>query len=158
MLMSKVRRIGAVALAFVMVVAIAAPVLAAGDVSVGDFVMKLAKARNLNASDVNTAVNSLNAVGVRLPAGINYTDRLTEGTVTGISRSVGLNVRTSTPDSNFDSDMVDRFFVSFASELGDNDDTVISVDFHNNGNGKDPNGKGGKFGKGKGGRTPSEPE
>jgi hypothetical protein len=65
---------------------------------------------------------------------------------------VGLNVRTSTPDSNFDSDMVDRFFVSFASELGDNNDTVIS------GNKDDKDEKDSKEGKGKGGRTPSEPE
>ena len=149
--MSKVRRIGAVALALVMAVAITAPVLAAGDVSVGDFLMQIAKARNLNASDVNTAVTSLHAVGVRLPAGINYDDRLTEGTVTGISRAVGLNVRTSTPDSNFDSAMVERFFVSFASELGDVTDSV------NTGN-KDKDEDDKKTGKGKGGRTPSEPE
>jgi len=154
--MSKVRRIGAVALALVMAVAITAPVLAAGDVSVGDFLMQIAKARNLNASDVNTAVTSLHAVGVRLPAGINYDDRLTEGTVTGISRAVGLNVRTSTPDSNFDSDMVERFFVSFASELDVKGDPVISERYHNNGNGKDV--YKGNNGKGKGGRTPSEPE
>jgi hypothetical protein len=152
--MSKVRRIGAVALALVMAVAIAAPVLAAGDVSVGDFIVQLAKARNLNASDVNTAVSSLHAAGVRLPAGINYDERLTEGTVTGISRAVGLNVRTSTPDSNFDRDMVDRFFVSFASELDVTGDPVMSERHHNNGNGKDKGNKG----KGKGGRTPSEPE
>ena len=66
--MMKVRRLVAVAAAVAMVAAIALPAMAAKPVSVGRFVQELAKAKNLNATDPEIAVESLTAVGVRLPA------------------------------------------------------------------------------------------
>jgi len=154
--MRKLGRIGALALAFVIVAAVAAPVVMANDVTVGDFIQRLARAKNLNATDAAIAADSLRAVGVSVPANLRFSDRLTEGHVAVIARNAGLNVRTSSPEANFDDAMVDRFFVSFASELGDvDDDPILGLGKDKDGDEEDKDkGKG----KGKNGRTPSEPE
>jgi beta-lactam-binding protein with PASTA domain len=159
-------RISAVAIAMV-VAAAAVPALAAGDVTVGQFIQQLAMTKKLNSSDARTAADSLEAAGVKLPSGLDYSSGLTEGTVTSISRSAGLNVRSSNPERAFSSDQMDRFFMSFSRELsvkgdvtvkGDDDPPGVnppSSDNSQRGKGKK---KGHGKGKGKGSRTPSEPE
>jgi len=163
--MRKVLRISAVAIAMV-VAAAAVPTLAAGDVTVGQFIQQLAMTKKLNSSDAGTAADSLEAAGVKLPGGLDYSSALTEGTVTSISRSAGLNVRSSNPERAFSSDQMDRFFMSFSRELSTKSDVTVkgddppgtdppSSDNSQRGKGKK---KGHGKGKGKGSRTPSEPE
>jgi hypothetical protein len=62
-------------------------------------------------------VDSLRAVGVRLPADLKLSKRLTEADVVEISQSAGLLVNTSNPEARFTGDQVDRFFDVFGSEL-----------------------------------------
>ena len=76
----------------------------------------------MNATDARIALDSLAAVGVRLPAGIDLNKRLTEADVTTISRLAGLRVSSSNPTDSFDSEEVERFFLAFGSELGSEDD------------------------------------
>ena len=165
------KRFGAVAIALLMAAVLAAPVLAA-DMTVGRFVQDLARHKNLNASDAPTAVDSLLAVGIRLPAKLDLGRTLTEGDVVDIAQSAGLNVTTSNPSATFDTDKADRFFQSFGSEfVGGNTANTTEGDyphdggeygFPGNGNGPpfDPwtKGKGKGKGKGKNGRTEYEPE
>jgi len=165
MLMRNGTRIGTVAVALLMAAVLVAPALAANK-SVGEFVQDLARHKNLNASDAQTAFESLQSVGIRLPAKLDMNKALTEGDVAEISRSVGLNVTTSNPDATFDSDKSVRFFQSFGGEIGASGGDYPHSDgeygFPGNGNGPpfDPwsKGKGKGRGKGKGGYTPSEPE
>lgn len=171
--MRNAKRLSAVAIAFAMVVAIAMPVFAANTITVGEFVQELAAAKNLNATDAAIATDSLAAVGVNLPADLELGASLTEGDVTAISRAMGLNVTTSRPDRNFNSDQVDRFIQSFTTELGKTTGDGFTTREVNppEGNGTGPGngqsgppfdpfskGKGKNKGKGKGGMTPSEPE
>ena len=97
-------------------VATALPALA-GNATVGDFVIRLAKARSLGATDARVAVDSLRGVGVRVPADINLSKQLTEGDVASLSRSLGVNVTTANPDNSFTDDQIDRFFSAFAVNL-----------------------------------------
>ncbi|MDH3628304.1 MAG: hypothetical protein OES25_11735 [Acidobacteriota bacterium] len=168
--MNRVRRLSAVAIAFAMVVAFAMPALAANSITVGKFVQELARAKNLNATDAIIATDSLAAVGVNLPKDLDLGANLTEGTVAAISRSMGLNVTTSRPDRDFNTDQVNRFLQSFTVELGAGTQTTHSTG-ENPGEGSGPGngnsgppfdpfskGKGKNKGKGKGGMTPTEPE
>ena len=143
------------AIAVLLTVAVA-PALAA-DVTIGQFVQELARAKKLNATDARTAVDSLRTVGVRLPADMRLSARLTEADVVQISRAAGLLVSTANPEEPFDQDQMDQFFVVFGAELevtppGD-PVRPHDPDF-------DPftKGKGNHYGHYKGGRTPSEPE
>ncbi len=86
-----VKRLGALFVAALLVTA-AVPAFAASDATVGEFVIKLAKARNLAATDARVAVDALRGIGVRVPADLNYSKRLTEGDVARLSRVFGLNV------------------------------------------------------------------
>ena len=165
--MRNVKRLGAVAIAVVLAVALAGAAQAA-EITVGQFIQQLAKAKNLNATDAEIAADSLAATGVVLPSGLRYSSALTEGDVAKIARSVGLNVRTATPEATFSSTRSDRFFASFSRELGS--DSLSSglrerqgselrkgEDEDPDGEGEDP-GQGKGKGKGKNGRTPSEPD
>jgi len=176
------KRLGAVALAFVMMAVIAVPAFAASDeVTVGRFVQEMAKAKRLNATDAVTARNSLRAAGIVVPD-ISFSKRLTELDVTLFSRTAGLQVTTSNPDGYFNQDQVDRFFASFASEIGvpngagagggstdewcqnpNGCDNPGDGTGPGNGNGGPPfdpftKGKGKNKGKGKSSRTPTDPE
>jgi hypothetical protein len=182
MLMMNEKRLGAVALAFVMMAVIAVPAFAASDeVTVGRFVQEMAKAKRLNATDAVTARNSLRAAGIIVPD-ISFSKRLTELDVTLFSRTAGLQVTTSNPDGYFNQDQVDRFFASFASEIGvpngagagggstdewcqnpNGCDNPGEGTGPGNGNGGPPfdpftKGKGKNKGKGKSSRTPTDPE
>ena len=72
--------------------AAATPSQAGESVNVGDFIVQLARARNLNSADPFVALDSLAAVGVRMPSGLNPAQRLTEGDVTRLAGLVGLRV------------------------------------------------------------------
>ena len=172
--MMKVKRLIAVAATIAMVGAVALPAFAAGsEVTVGRFVQELAKIKNLNATDAEIAADSLAAVGVRLPADINLSKRLTEADVAKISRLAGVRVSTSNPERPFSDDQVDQFFVAFGEDLaGDEDDDFDtrngetpggeSGSANGNGPGFNPytKGKGGAKGKkkGHGPVSPTEPE
>jgi hypothetical protein len=143
--------------------AVAAPALASEE-TIGGFLMRFAKEKNVVATDPAAAADSLRAAGVRLPNGLRYDKRLTEGDVAEISRAAGLLVTTSNPEAYFDEQKVDRFFQAFSVELslsGSSDSLLPSetLDFTVP-PGFDPftKGKSNGNGKGKGGRTPTEPE
>jgi len=152
--MKKSSRLGATVVAFVLMVALALPAVAA-DMTVGSFVQKLAREKNLDATDAQTAVDSLAAAGVRVPADIQLNGRLTEGDVARVSRSAGFNVTTARPSAYFDAARVDLFFNTFAYELGpgrgtDNRSTDSADQRSDVGTGGPPFNPFGK-GKGKGG-------
>jgi hypothetical protein len=153
-----VKLVGTLFVAALLVTA-AVPTFAAGDATVGEFVIKLAKTRNLAATDAQVAGNALRGVGVRVPADLNYSKRLTEGDVALLSRSFGLNVTTATPDTLFTADQVDRFFATF--DVGITVDEGNTARTHAEGLAFNPyaKGKGGSKGKKKGHDfTPTEPE
>lgn len=167
--MIRIKRLGVLLVALALATV---PVLAAGNVTVGRFVQELARAKNLNATDAQSAAVSLASVGIRIPSGLDYSRILTEADVASISKTVGLKVTTSRPSAAFDEDRLDRFFTTFATELGPkvggetyatrNGETPEgeSGDAPGNGPGFDPytKGKGGSKGKKKGHRTPTDPE
>jgi hypothetical protein len=144
----------------VLVAALAIPAFAAGEATVGQFIQEMARAKNLNATDARIALDSLAAVGIRLPENLKLSKRLTEADVVQIARAAGLPVNTSDPEAAFDRDQVDSFFSVFAVDLGANpppNDGIIKPygDIKT-----DPftKGKGKKTGFLKKGRTPTEPE
>ena len=163
--MKSLIRCGATAVAVALAVAVAAPAFAA-NVTVGEFVQRVAIVKNLDATDGLVASESLRATGVRLPADLDLNAQLTESHVVAISRAVGLRLTSSNPDRVFESDQVDSFFVAFGSELVDpittaddegNDDSGWPSE---NGPPFDPwtKGKGHHKGWGKGHQSPAEPE
>ncbi|MDH3628303.1 MAG: hypothetical protein OEV00_11385 [Acidobacteriota bacterium] len=144
--------------ALALVVALAMPAMAAGEITVGGFVQAIAKAKNLNATDASIAVDALAAAGITLPADLNMNGQLTEGDVARISQSLGLNVNTSRPSANFTRAQVNRYFRSFEEEIGFSGgggavaaSGTPAFDPFSKGNGKSK-------GKGKGHTTPTEPE
>ncbi|TDI47477.1 MAG: hypothetical protein E2P01_06910 [Acidobacteria bacterium] len=156
-----VKRLGALFVAALLVTA-AVPAFAASDATVGEFVIRLAKTRNLVATDARIAVDALRGIGVRVPADLNYSKKLTEGDVARLSRSFGLNVTTTSPDNSFTTDQVDSFFATFGVDIGFTAETEgNSTRDHSSGLAFDPysKGKGGSKGKKKGHDfTPTEPE
>jgi hypothetical protein len=163
MFMRKLMRLGVMAMGLALAVMLTAPAMA-NDITVGEFVQQLARAKNLNANDARTAADALASVGIQLPT-LDYNTILTEGEVASIARSAGLNVRTATPAANFDSRKASRFFSSFAGELRTSsqvredrirDGRIKGSD--EDGDPEAPNGKGKGKGKGKGGVSPSEPD
>ena len=176
--MKNLKRIGAVAIALVMALAVAGPASASDDITVGEFIQNLARAKNLNASSARAAADSLASVGVFLPRNLDYGKVLTEGDVSSIARSAGLNVRSANPSAKFDSVKADRFFNSFGRELkADNADGGKGSQaqdgkwgwwYSSHGEAEDdaetgmedegPSGKGKGKGKGKNDMTPSDPD
>jgi len=162
MLMKSLIRCGAMAV--VVALAVAAPAFAA-NVTVGEFVQRVAIVKNLDATDALVASDSLRATGVRLPADLDLNAQLTESHVVAISRAVGLRLTSSNPDRVFESDQVDSYFVAFGSELVDPITIVAPEDDgwpSENGPPFDPwtkaKGHGWHKGWGKGHQSPTEPE
>jgi hypothetical protein len=151
------------ALVIALMLVAATPVLAANDFTVGQFVQELAKVKHVNATDAQIAVDSLRAVGIRVPAGLDLGANLTEGAVVEISRAAGLRVATNNPSAPFNESQVDSFFSAFSVELGvggENDDPPTSQESIRD---RDPSkfdpftkGKGNHYAKGH--RSPTEPE
>jgi len=106
---------------------VVAPSFAAGEVTVGQFLVEIAKVKNLAASDSISAEGALRASGAALPA-IDHGKTLTEGDVAAISSSVGLRVTTRTPGAAFTRSQVDAYLVSFGKELGSQDSSTRSAD------------------------------
>jgi hypothetical protein len=154
------------AVAVLMVTAAVAPVLASSEVTVGRFVQELARAKNLNATDEQIAVDSLRSVGIRLPEGMRLNARLTEGDVVSISRAAGLRVTTSNPNAPFNDEQVQSFMLALSDEMADEGATVDTVRPYGEGNGNgwgpqfDPfsKGKGKHKGHAKGWQSTTEPE
>lgn len=156
--MRNLMRLGAVAIA---VIVLAALPVNAGELTVGQFVQQLARAKNLNATDASVASDALAGVGIILPSTLSYSTLLTEGDVAQIARVAGLNVRTANPMATFDSDKADRFFTSFSSELRTGDKTYREKQYRKKGAGEgedEDDGSGKGKGKGKNDRTPTEPD
>ncbi len=104
--------------ALLLVLALVQPSLAgSAEVSVGDFVVRLAQAKNLEATDARVAAESLHRDGIQLPTDLELSRDLTEGDVARISRALGLAVSTNRPEADFSSEQVDRFFASFRVEM-----------------------------------------
>ena len=166
--MAIIKRIGTIAAAAALCLAFVTPAVAASDITVGDFVQRLAMAKGLAGTDARVANVALRGIGVRLPGDLNFANRLTEGDVAVISRAAGLNVRTSNPLNDFSDQQADMFFISFKGDLGGDGNGTRSHtnpgggSGPGNGNGGPPfdpftKGKHGK-GKGKGVFTPTDPE
>ena len=165
--MRKSERFGAMAVAILIVAVMTVPAFASTGITVGQFIQRLAMSKNLNATDARVAAGSLADAGYRLPAGLNYSEALTEGHVAGIAGAVGLKVRTTKPDAGFDQGNVDRFFKSFRRELrkpgSAGDAFPVAADSKAKGKDGSEGSKGKSKGKGKGkgknkGTTPTDPE
>jgi len=170
--MKNLKRFGAVAIALVMALAVAAPASASSNITVGEFIQQLARSKNLNASSPSVAADSLAAVGVFVP-NLDAGKVLTEGDVSTIARSAGLNVRSANPNAPFDAAKAERFFSSFGRELkvDNNARSKDSMDskygwWYDSKLGDDeagseeegPGGTGKGKGKGKNDMTPSDPD
>jgi len=157
MFMKIARQLG-LAAALIAAAGLLVPAMAA-DYTTGDFVKRIAAEKNLAASTVNAATDSLLQAGYKLPA-LDLRSALTEGDVVGISNALGVRVTTSQPGALFDEAQADGYFAAFSSELGSNvtpsTGDVFGTDvIGNNGNGANPLEKG--KGKKKGLRSPNDP-
>jgi len=156
--MRNLKRLGGIAIAVALAVVLAGPAVAA-DMTVGQFIQKIARAKNLNATDARIAADSLAAVGITVPSNLRLDAYLTEGDVAAIARSAGLNVRTASPDAAFGTEKADRFLNSFSGDLRTSTGDSRQARYRKGdgeGEGENPgNGKG--KGKGKNGRTPTDP-
>ncbi len=132
-----------------------APVEAA-EMTVGQFVQELAKFKNLPADDGRVAADALAGAGLRLPAGLDFSKKLTEGDVARISAAGGLPVSTSQPHTVFSSEQVERFLLAFSMELTGEDVGEDPPETREKDPGFDPFAK--AKGKGKGWQSPVAPE
>lgn len=101
------------------VVASAMPAMAA-DYTVGQFLVEVAKAKNIVAVDAASAERGLRQAGVSLPA-LNLNQSLTEGAVASIATAVGVPVSTSRPDTPFNQGQVESFITTFGPSMGTGD-------------------------------------
>ncbi len=127
--MRKLQQMGAVALAALLVATTVPALTAADDITVGQFVQRIAQTKDLQADDAFVAAESLARVGVQLPASVVFSNKLREGDVVAIARSMGINVRSGDPDATFGESQVDRFFLSFSREItavGSDDEATAS--------------------------------
>lgn len=81
-----------------------------------DFLLRVAEAKGLDATDGATARADLARQGVALPD-VAPRAPLTEAHVAAVSRSLGIAVRTRSPESPFASDSVERYFAVFGREI-----------------------------------------
>ena len=151
--MKNLKVLGGVA-AVLVALALCVPAVAANNITVGDFVMELARVKGFTASSVAQAKASIESTGITLPVS-DFNRTLTQGDVVAIGNAAGLNLNSSTPEAAFTGDQMNSFMVSFAPELGATDGEN-TTDGSKNDNGADPRTKG--KGKKKGlFRSPSEP-
>jgi len=146
----KTTRIIGLAAAGIAALGLSVPTLAAGDVTVKDFVVRIAQAKQLPATSCDGALSSLREAGYNLPV-LNCESVLTEGDVAKISESIGIRVTTSQPTAVFGEAQVDAYFTAFSRQVsGDPDASGAGTD-----EGSDPLTKG--KGKKKGLRSPDDP-
>jgi hypothetical protein len=104
--------------------------------TVGDFLVEIARAKSLSASDPVSARAALTSAGVALPP-LALDKSLTEGDVVQIGNALGVAVTTSSPSTPFDSSQVGGFINTFSSTLtGSGDPTQNARDFPNPGTDK----------------------
>ena len=84
--------------------------------TVGDFLVEIAKAKSLSASDPVSARTALTSAGIALPP-LALDKALTEGDVVQIGGALGVPVTTSSPSTPFDSGQVDGFISTFGKTL-----------------------------------------
>jgi len=106
--------------AVIVALSLCVPAMAADRVTVGDFMVELAKVKSLAASTPAEAMAALTASGVNVPA-LDLNKPLTQGDVVSIGNASGLNLNSSTPEAPFSADQVSSFMISFAPELGSQD-------------------------------------
>ena len=148
--MSMRMRFGVVAAALIGA-ALFGGVALAKSATVGDFLVEIAKAKILTASDPASAKASLIGAGVVLPP-TDLAKPLTEGDVVEIGGAVGVRVTTTTPTAPFGSEQVTGFISTFGRDLSSSgDDRQSTRDFPNPGGDK---GNGKKKGHTK---SPSDP-
>jgi len=169
--MSKWRGLSALAAALLVGLVVAVPAHGANEVTVAQFIENLARNWKIEAADASSALDALNAAGVRTPSGLDLRKPLTEGDVVAFAAAMNLRLSTAHPEQVFTDDQMDRFFAVFGTELGlrpgsdgseqgrdDDDDGNGPPDgWPGNGNGPpfDPFSKG--KGKGKGNVSPTDP-
>ena len=117
------------------IAAFAAVSVMAADVTVGQFVVEIAKVKNISASDPASAVRGLQAVGVDL-SGLDLNKGLTEGDVARISNAVGVRVTTSRPDASVSQRQVENYVETFSSDLNRLPDSDYGVTSHTGHNSK----------------------
>ncbi len=110
------KRVIQVVLMALVAVALIVPVGAGDTVKVGDFLTQIAQAKGLSAASGAAAYDALRAAGVALPS-LDVNAPLTEGTVTTIAASLGINVTTSNPTATFSESQATAFVTTFASEI-----------------------------------------
>ena len=149
-----------VALASILLVTFAVAIdrVGATEVTVGRFIQGLAQAKQLDAQTPTSARAALSAASVRLPDGLDDARVLTEVDVTRISRAIGLDLTTATPDAVFDETRVDRFFAAFGAEIagGSSGGGSTAECSHPSGDCGNP-GQGSGPGNGNGNRPPFDP-
>ena len=134
--------------------AVFTPVAADSRVTVGDFVMELARVKGFTPSSAVDARASVVSAGIAIPV-VDLDRTLTQADVVAIGNAAGLELTSSTPEAAFTGDEVSAFLVSFAPELGATDGDNATDGAYND-NGADPRTKG--KGKKKGlFRSPSGP-
>ena len=104
-------RFGIGAAALVAAALFGGPALAK-NATVGDFLVELAKAKNLSAADPAAARKALTATGVVLPP-LALDKALTEGDVAQIGGAMGLPVTTGNPSAPVSTDQVGGFVAAF---------------------------------------------
>ena len=103
--------------AAVVILAAFAPAALAENVTVGDFLARIASAKELSAADGASAERSLRSAGYNIPS-LDLNAALTEGMVVQISNSFGVNVRTSNPTGPFSLVQVNSYMNAFGSTFG----------------------------------------
>ncbi len=104
--------------------------------TVGDFLVEIAKAKSLSASDPVSARAALTSAGIALPP-LALDKALTEGDVVQLGNALGVAVTTSSPTTPFDSTQVGGFISQFGAKLaGPGDPTQNARDFPNPGTDK----------------------
>ena len=88
----------------------------AKNATVGDFLVEIAKAKNLSAADPAAARNALTASGVALPS-LALDKALTEGDVAQIGGAMGIPVTTGNPSATVSTDQVGGFVAAFGKNL-----------------------------------------
>jgi hypothetical protein len=99
-----------------LIAALAGVPVMASDLTVGQFLVQVAKARNVDAVDGESAVRGLQASGVNL-SGLEMNKPLTEGDVARIASAVGVKVTTSRPAAPFSQRQADGFVRTLGADL-----------------------------------------